>query len=44
MHVLIAIVIGIVLGWRWPDLGQAMEPIGMTFITAMKMPIGPSSS
>jgi len=41
VHVLIAIVIGIVLGWRWPDLGQAMEPIGTTFITAMKMLIGP---
>lgn len=41
VHVLIAIVIGILLGWRWPDLGQAMEPIGTTFITAMKMLIGP---
>ncbi|MEW2262479.1 C4-dicarboxylate transporter DctA [Streptomyces sp. NPDC047853] len=36
-----AIVIGIVLGWRWPDLATAMEPIGTTFITAMKMLIGP---
>ncbi|GLZ14931.1 C4-dicarboxylate transport protein [Actinomadura sp. NBRC 104425] len=41
VQVLVAIVIGIVLGWRWPDLGQDMEPIGTTFITAMKMLIGP---
>lgn len=41
VHVLVAIVIGIVLGWRWPDLATAMEPIGTTFITAMKLLIGP---
>lgn len=41
VQVLVAIVIGIVLGWRWPDLATAMEPIGTTFITAMKMLIGP---
>ncbi|SDP79809.1 aerobic C4-dicarboxylate transport protein [Streptomyces sp. cf386] len=41
VHVLAAIVIGIVLGWRWPDLATSMEPIGTTFITAMKMLIGP---
>ncbi|MFE1884387.1 cation:dicarboxylate symporter family transporter [Streptomyces diastatochromogenes] len=35
-----AIVIGIVLGWRWPDLATSMEPIGTTFITPMKMPTG----
>ncbi|MPY52066.1 C4-dicarboxylate transporter DctA [Streptomyces acidicola] len=41
VQVLVAIVIGIVLGWRWPDLATPMEPIGTTFITAMKMLIGP---
>ncbi|GHB52366.1 C4-dicarboxylate transport protein [Streptomyces viridiviolaceus] len=41
VQVLVAIVIGIVLGWRWPDLGTSMEPIGTTFVTAMKMLIGP---
>jgi aerobic C4-dicarboxylate transport protein len=41
VQVLIAIVIGIVVGWRWPDLGEAMQPIGTTFIAAMKMLIGP---
>ncbi|MDT0549722.1 MULTISPECIES: C4-dicarboxylate transporter DctA [Streptomyces] len=41
VQVLVAIVVGIVLGWRWPDLATSMEPIGTTFITAMKMLIGP---
>lgn len=41
VQVLVAIVVGVVLGWRWPDLGTAMEPIGTTFVTAMKMLIGP---
>ncbi|UXY23321.1 cation:dicarboxylase symporter family transporter [Streptomyces cynarae] len=41
VQVPVAIVIGIVLGWRWPDLATDMEPIGTTFITAMKMLIGP---
>ncbi|MDV7082941.1 C4-dicarboxylate transporter DctA [Rhodococcus sp. IEGM 248] len=39
--VLIAIVLGILVGWLWPDTGEAMEPIGTTFITAMKMLICP---
>lgn len=41
VQVLVAIAVGILAGWRWPDLGEAMEPIGSTFITAMKMLIGP---
>lgn len=41
IQVLAAIVIGIVLGWQRPDLATAMEPIGTTFIAAMKMLIGP---
>lgn len=41
VQVLVAIVIGIVLGWRRPDLATSMEPIGTTFIAAMKMLIGP---
>ena len=41
MWVLFAIVIGILLGWLSPSTGEAMEPIGTTFVTAMKMLIGP---
>ncbi len=39
--VLMAIVIGVLLGWLSPKTGVAMEPIGTTFVTAMKMLIGP---
>lgn len=39
--VLLAIVLGIVLGWLAPATAIAMEPIGTTFVTAMKMLIGP---
>lgn len=41
IQVLVAIVLGILLGWRWPDLATSMEPIGTTFVAAMKMLIGP---
>lgn len=39
--VLIAIVAGVLVGWLSPSTGEAMEPIGTTFITAMKMLICP---
>ncbi len=39
--VIVAIIAGILVGWRAPGFGQAMEPIGTTFVTAMRMLIGP---
>lgn len=39
--VLVAIGAGIVLGWLAPAAGVAMEPVGTTFVAAMKMLIGP---
>lgn len=39
--VLTAILVGILLGWLAPTAGIAMEPIGTTFVNAMKMLIGP---
>jgi aerobic C4-dicarboxylate transport protein len=39
--VLLAIVVGVLVGWLAPSAGVAMEPIGTTFVTAMKMLIGP---
>lgn len=39
--VLVAIVAGIILGWLAPETGQSMQPIGTTFVEAMKMLIGP---
>ncbi|MDQ0210545.1 C4-dicarboxylate transporter DctA [Arthrobacter bambusae] len=39
--VLTAILIGVLLGWLAPTAGTAMEPIGTTFVNAMRMLIGP---
>jgi aerobic C4-dicarboxylate transport protein len=43
-YVLLAIIIGVLLGWLSPSAGVAMEPIGTTLVNAMKMLIGPISS
>src|SRR5215211_4215134 len=40
-YVLVAIVLGVVVGAVWPDVGIAMEPIGTSFVGLMKMLIGP---
>ncbi|GLY08516.1 C4-dicarboxylate transporter DctA [Actinoplanes sp. NBRC 101535] len=40
-YVLVAIVLGVVVGGVWPDVGVAMEPIGTSFVDLMKMLIGP---
>ncbi|MGY1640103.1 C4-dicarboxylate transporter DctA [Geodermatophilus sp. SYSU D00703] len=40
-HVLVAIVLGVVVGALWPAVGTAMEPIGTAFVGLMKMLIGP---
>ena len=39
--VIVAIVLGVLVGWLAPGFGKAMEPIGTTFVTAMRMLIGP---
>ena len=39
--VIVAIIAGILVGWLAPGVGKAMEPIGTTFVTAMRMLIGP---
>lgn len=41
VQVLIAIVVGICLGWWFPDLGAAMKPLGDAFIALIKMMIAP---
>lgn len=40
-YVILAIILGITLGWTNPDLAEKMEPIGTTFVAAMRMLIGP---
>ncbi|WP_239589872.1 C4-dicarboxylate transporter DctA [Streptomyces aureoverticillatus] len=39
--VLTAIVCGILTGWLWPDVGVGLEPVGTTFVSAIKMLITP---
>jgi aerobic C4-dicarboxylate transport protein len=39
--VLTGIVLGVLVGWLAPSFGVAMEPIGTTFVAAMRMLIGP---
>jgi aerobic C4-dicarboxylate transport protein len=40
-QVLIAIAIGILLGYFWPDIGASMKPLGDAFIKLIKMLIAP---
>ncbi|MEI5101888.1 C4-dicarboxylate transporter DctA [Streptomyces sp. PmtG] len=39
--VLTAIAGGVLTGWLWPSFGSGMEPVGTTFVSAIKMLIGP---
>ncbi|MFF4528389.1 C4-dicarboxylate transporter DctA [Streptomyces sp. NPDC001407] len=41
VRVLAAIVTGALTGWLWPSAGAAMEPVGTTFVAAVKMLITP---
>jgi aerobic C4-dicarboxylate transport protein len=41
VQVLIAIVVGILLGYFYPDLGKQMKPLGDGFIALIKMMIAP---
>jgi aerobic C4-dicarboxylate transport protein len=41
IQVLIAIVLGIVIGYFWPKLGVALKPLGDAFIALIKMMIAP---
>jgi aerobic C4-dicarboxylate transport protein len=41
VQVLIALVIAVVVGMVWPDVGRAMKPLGDGFIALLKILIGP---
>ena len=41
VQVLLAVVLGIVAGWLFPDLGKAAKPLGDGFIKLIKMIIAP---
>jgi aerobic C4-dicarboxylate transport protein len=40
-RVLLAILIGIVIGARWPDTGKDLKPLGDTFVNLVRMVIAP---
>ena len=39
--VLVAIALGVLVGWLWPETGQALKPLGDGFIKLVKMIIAP---
>lgn len=41
VQVLIGIVLGVLVGWLWPDAGRALKPLGDGFIKLVKMIITP---
>jgi aerobic C4-dicarboxylate transport protein len=41
IQVLIAIAIGVLVGYLWPDTGKALKPLGDGFIALIKMMIAP---
>ena len=41
IQVLIAVAIGVIIGWRRPEMGIAMEPLADGFVKLIKMLIGP---
>ena len=41
VQVLIAVALGILIGWRFPDLGKSLKPLGDGFIKLVKMLIAP---
>ena len=41
VQVIFAIIVGIVLGHFWPDLGKSLQPLGQAFINIVKMIIAP---
>ena len=41
VQVVFAIIVGIILGHFWPDLGKSLQPLGTAFINIVKMIIAP---
>jgi len=39
--VLVAIALGVAVGWVWPAFGQSLEPLGVGFVNLVKMIITP---
>ena len=41
VQVLIAVMLGVLVGWQWPDVGASLKPVGDGFIRLVKMIITP---
>ena len=41
VQVLIAVALGVLVGWQWPDVGASLKPVGDGFIRLVKMIITP---
>ncbi|MEV0198854.1 cation:dicarboxylase symporter family transporter [Nonomuraea sp. NPDC050691] len=41
LAVILAVLAGIVVGFLWPDVGQALKPLGTGFVALIKMMISP---
>jgi aerobic C4-dicarboxylate transport protein len=41
IQVLVAIALGVLIGYLYPDLGKALKPLGDGFIALIKMMIAP---
>ena len=41
VQVLIAVALGVLVGWQWPDVGASLKPLGDGFIRLVKMIITP---
>lgn len=41
--VLVGIALGILVGYFFPGMGEAMEPVGQAFVNLIKMAIAPVS-
>jgi aerobic C4-dicarboxylate transport protein len=41
LAVIAAVLLGILVGFVWPDVGKALKPLGTGFVDLIKMVIGP---
>ncbi|MEU6712293.1 cation:dicarboxylase symporter family transporter [Nonomuraea sp. NPDC046802] len=41
LAVIVAVLLGILVGFIWPDLGKELKPLGTGFVALIKMVIGP---
>jgi aerobic C4-dicarboxylate transport protein len=41
VQVLVAMVLGVLVGWLYPDIGKELKPLGDVFLRMVKMVIGP---